>query len=210
MVLLIDYGMGNLRSVEKALEKVGAAVRVSSDPRDIEKADLVVVPGVGAFDHAVRELKDRKLFDPIRSAVKAGKPYLGLCLGLQLLFDRSDEGSEEGWGILGGSVLRFPHFMKTPHMGWNRVRLATPALEREFGIQGDGRFYFVHSYFVVPRDRSDVFATTDYGFDFVSAVRRGNILATQFHPEKSQAQGLRFLKAAVRELTSGAKIGAAR
>lgn len=203
MILLIDYGMGNLRSVEKALEAVGASVRVSSDPRDLEKAGLVVLPGVGAFDHAVRELKSRKLFDPIRACVAAGKPYLGLCLGLQLLFDRSDEGAEEGWGLLGGSVLRFPHFMKTPHMGWNRVRLASQALDRRFGIEGDGRFYFVHSYFVVPRDRSDVFGTTDYGFDFVSAVRRKNILATQFHPEKSQAQGLRFLKAAVQELVPG-------
>lgn len=201
MIHLVDYGMGNLRSVQKALEAVGAPARVSSDPADIDRASLIVVPGVGAFDHAVRELKSRKLFEPIRTAVKAGKPYLGLCLGLQLLFDRSDEGTEEGWGILGGSVLRFPHFMKTPHMGWNRVRLATPQLDRQFGIEGDGRFYFVHSYFVVPRDRSDAFATTDYGFDFVSAVRRGNIMATQFHPEKSQAQGLRFLKAAVRELT---------
>lgn len=206
MILLVDYGMGNLRSVEKALETVGAPVRVSSDPGDLAKAALVVLPGVGAFDHAVRELKRRKLFDPIRKAVEAGKPYLGLCLGLQLLFDRSDEGSEEGWGLLGGSVLRFPHFLKTPHMGWNRVRLAAPALERQFGIEGDGRFYFVHSYFVVPRDRTDILGTTDYGFDFVSAVRRKNIMATQFHPEKSQAQGLRFLKAAVRELAPEALI----
>lgn len=201
MVLLVDYGMGNLRSVEKALEAVGADVRVSSSPADIDRARLVVVPGVGAFDHAVRELKSRKLFDPIRKAAAAGKPYLGLCLGMQLLFDCSDEGREEGWGLLRGSVLRFPHFMKTPHMGWNRVRLATPALERAYGIEGDGRFYFVHSYFVASRDAADVFGTTDYGFDFTSAVKKGNIMATQFHPEKSQAQGLRFLKAAVRELT---------
>jgi imidazole glycerol-phosphate synthase subunit HisH len=201
MVLLVDYGMGNLRSVEKALEAVGADVRVSSSPADIDRARLVVVPGVGAFDHAVRELKSRKLFDPIRRAAASGKPYLGLCLGMQLLFERSDEGVEEGWGLLRGSVLRFPRFMKTPHMGWNRVRLATPALERAYGIEGDGRFYFVHSYFVASRDASDAFGTTDYGFDFTSAVKKGNIMATQFHPEKSQAQGLRFLKAAVRELT---------
>lgn len=201
MILLIDYGMGNLRSVEKALEQVGASVRVSSDPRDLEQANLVVLPGVGAFDHAVRELKDRKLFDPIRKTVAAGKPYLGLCLGMQLLFERSDEGTEEGWGLLGGSVLRFPRALKTPHMGWNRVRLATPELDQKFGIEGDGRFYFVHSYFVVPSDRTDIFGTTDYGFDFASVVRRKNILATQFHPEKSQSQGLRFLKAALKELT---------
>jgi glutamine amidotransferase len=201
MILLVDYGMGNLRSVQKALEAVGAPAIVSCDPADIDRARLVVVPGVGAFDHAVRELKSRGLFDPIRKAAAAGKPYLGLCLGMQLLFDRSAEGTEEGWGLLRGTVLRFPHFMKSPHMGWNRVRLATPALERTYGIEGDGRFYFVHSYFVVPKDTADTFGTTDYGFDFTSAVRKGNIMATQFHPEKSQAQGLRFLKSAVRELT---------
>lgn len=201
MILLVDYGMGNLRSVQKALEAVGAPAKVSCDPADIDRARLVVVPGVGAFDHAVRELKSRGLFDPIRKAAAAGKPYLGLCLGMQLLFDRSAEGTEEGWGLLRGSVLRFPHFMKSPHMGWNRVRLATAAMDRNYGIEGDGRFYFVHSYFVVPKDAADTFGTTDYGFDFTSAVRKGNIMATQFHPEKSQAQGLRFLKAAVRELT---------
>ncbi len=201
MILLVDYGMGNLRSVEKALEAVGAPARVSSSPEDVGRAKLIVVPGVGAFDHAVRELKARKLFDPIRKAAAEGKPYLGLCLGMQLLFARSDEGTEEGWGLLRGNVQRFPHSLKTPHMGWNRVRLATPALERAYGIEGDGRFYFVHSYYVTAHDASDTFGTTDYGFDFTSAVKKGNIMATQFHPEKSQAQGLRFLKAAVKELT---------
>ncbi len=205
MILLVDYGMGNLRSVEKALEAVGASVRVSSDARDIAGARLVVVPGVGAFDHAVQELKSRGLFEPIRAAALSGKPYLGLCLGMQLLFERSDEGREEGWGILKGKVVRFPHFMKTPHMGWNRVRLASAAEDRAFGIEGDGRFYFVHSYFAAPADPADVFATTDHSFEFVSAVRRGNILATQFHPEKSQAQGLRFLKAAIASLSGGGK-----
>jgi glutamine amidotransferase len=201
MILLVDYGMGNLRSVEKALEAVGAPAKVSSSPADIDRAKLIVVPGVGAFDHAVRELKARGLFDPIRKAAAAGRSYLGLCLGMQLLFARSDEGTEEGWGLLRGNVLRFPHSLKTPHMGWNRVRLATSELERAYGIEGDGRFYFVHSYYVTAQDPADVFGTTDYGFDFTSAVKKGNIMATQFHPEKSQAQGLRFLKAAVAELT---------
>lgn len=202
MILLVDYGMGNLCSVEKALEAVGAAdVCVSSSPADIDRARLIVVPGVGAFDHAVLELKARGLFAPIRKAAAGGKPYLGLCLGMQLLFERSEEGAEAGWGLLRGEVRRFSHSLKTPHMGWNQVRLATPELERAYGIEGDGRFYFVHSYYVTARDKSDILGTTDYGSDFTSAVKKGNIMATQFHPEKSQAQGLRFLKAAVAELT---------
>ena len=201
MILLIDYGMGNLRSVEKALERVGARVRVSSDPADVERARCLVVPGVGSFDHAVIELRKRKLFEPICQAIREGKPYLGLCLGLQLLFPRSDEGREEGFGILPGKVIAFPRLLKSPHMGWNKVRWC----QKDWSGGNLGKspyFYFVHSYYVVPNDPSVSLGMTDYGVEFTSAVRKDNVLATQFHPEKSQTNGLLFLKNYVEEIKS--------
>ena len=194
MILIVDYGMGNLRSVEKALTHLGASVRVSGEPDLVSKADRIVLPGVGAFDHAVTELKTRRLFDPIRDAVLAGKPYLGLCLGLQLLFEASEEGTEKGFGILKGRVRRFPPVLKVPHMGWNQVRFASPDCPFWKGIAPDSYFYFVHSYYAEPADASVVEGHTEYGTPFASVVRKNRIFATQFHPEKSQETGLKLLK----------------
>lgn len=193
MILIIDYGMGNLRSVEKAFQKVGADVRVSSNPADFARADKVVVPGVGSFDHAVNELKARKLWEPLKAWIAADKPYLGLCLGMQLLFERSAEGKETGLGVMKGEVERFPTGLKVPHMGWNTVKRGGGAALWK-GIPEAAAFYFVHSFFVKPADQKTVAGETSYGKDFVSAIHKGRVFATQFHPEKSQEHGLRLLR----------------
>jgi len=195
-IAIIDYQMGNLRSVQKGFEKVGHAATITSDPAELEKADRVVLPGVGAFGDAIAELRRRDLVQPIRDAVDSGKPFLGICLGLQLLFDVGYEGGEfEGLGILRGKVVRFdlPPTLKVPHMGWNRctVKRRAPILE---GLADGTFFYFVHSYYGVPEDRNDVMLEADYGGSFCAAVWRDNVFATQFHPEKSQADGLRILR----------------
>jgi len=197
MIVIVDYGMGNLRSVAKAVEALEAEVRVSSLPKDIEQADKLILPGVGAFPAAMRELWDRKLVEPIAAALRSGRPYLGICLGLQLLFERSEEGGgAPGFGLLPGFVKRLPsaNGLKVPHMGWNqiaRARRACPLLE---GIPDGSYFYFVHSYYGDPTTYADVTLETDYGTRFASMVWRDNIFATQFHPEKSQALGLRLLR----------------
>jgi len=192
MICLVDYGMGNLRSVEKALERIGARVQRSSDPSLIQDAKAIVVPGVGSFDHAVDELKQRQLFKPIVEAIHAGKPYLGLCLGLQLLFSRSEEGRREGFGILPGKVTAFPGSLKTPHMGWNEVEWTEQVPGQSEGSRAS--YYFVHSYYVEPENSDVVAGWTTYGVRFASVIRHQNIVATQFHPEKSQANGLSFLR----------------
>ena len=197
MIVIVDYGMGNLRSVFKALESLKAPVYVSSDPTDVAKADKIILPGVGAFPAAMRELASRKLIEPIKSAIAKGTPYLGICLGLQLLFEHSEEGEgAEGLGILPGSVKRFPgsSSLKVPHMGWNQVngmQNGCPLLKE---IPKGSFFYFVHSYYADPMDRSLVALETDYGTRFAAMVWRQNLFATQFHPEKSQAIGLRLLQ----------------
>ncbi|MBI4335597.1 MAG: imidazole glycerol phosphate synthase subunit HisH [Candidatus Omnitrophica bacterium] len=211
MIAVIDYGMGNLRSVEKALARLGFAVKVTSSKTDIAKAKGLVLPGVGAFGDAMSELKKRDLVKPITDAIHAKKPYLGICLGLQLLFTQSEEkGLHKGFGIIKGSVIRFPEERfrkenrKIPHMGWNQIersrrhiRSSTkhaagcPLLE---GIPDGGYFYFVHSYYPKPEDDSLILTTTEYGVRFASSVCKANIYATQFHPEKSQALGLRILE----------------
>jgi imidazole glycerol-phosphate synthase subunit HisH len=196
MITIVDYGMGNLRSVQKGFEKVGHPALVSSDPGEVAAADKLVVPGVGAFEDAVDELNRRGLTEPILAAIEAGKPFLGICLGLQLLFDVSYEhGEHRGFGVVPGEVVRFdlPGQYSVPHMGWNqlRIRRRPPILE---GIEEGDYFYFVHSYYVAPRDPEVVATTTDYPDPFCSMVWRGNLFATQFHPEKSQAKGLRILK----------------
>lgn len=197
MIAIIDYQMGNLRSVQKGFEKVGHAATITSDPAAIAAADKIVLPGVGAFGDAIRELRRRDLVQPIRDAVAAGKPFLGICLGLQLLFDVGYEGGEfEGLGILRGKCVRFsdlPHEFKVPHMGWNRGIIKRPAPLLK-GIDDGSYFYFVHSYYVVPDDPALVAIETDYGHPFCAAVWRENLFATQFHPEKSQATGLQILK----------------
>ena len=188
--------MGNLRSVAKAFEVCGAKPKVTSRPGDIERAEKIVLPGVGAFTHAMKELKTRKLTGPLESKIGSGTPYLGLCLGLQLLFSWSEEGERvKGLGIIPGPVRRFRlKGLKVPHMGWNRVALKKKNCPLFKKAASGGYFYFVHSYYGVPEDHSWVLATTRYGRDFCSAVWKENIFATQFHPEKSQAAGLKLIK----------------
>ncbi|HEX6986750.1 MAG TPA: imidazole glycerol phosphate synthase subunit HisH [Planctomycetaceae bacterium] len=196
MITIVDYGMGNLRSVQKAFERVGVEAAVTSDPREVAGAEQLVLPGVGAFRDAIAELRRKDLVGPVLDHVAAGKPFLGICLGLQLLFDASEEGGEhEGLGVLRGRVVRFPERpgFKVPHMGWNRLRRSGDA-PIFADIPDDAYFYFVHSYHVVPEDESVVAARTDYILPFVSAVARDNLFAVQFHPEKSQRHGLRLLR----------------
>jgi glutamine amidotransferase len=196
MIAIVDYQMGNLRSVQKALEKVGHPATITGDPQQVAAAEKIILPGVGAFRDAIAELRRRELIEPIKEAIEAGKPFLGICLGLQLLFDVSyEDGQYEGLGILPGEVKRFelPHEFKVPHMGWNQVRLRRrPPLFT--GVDDNRHFYFVHSYYVVPRDESVISGETDYHRPFCSMVWRDNLVATQFHPEKSQADGLKLLK----------------
>ncbi len=195
MIVIVDYGMGNLRSVEKAFEANGAHPKISSSAKDIEKAEKLVVPGVGAFTHAMKELKKLGLVEPIKEKIRSGAPYLGVCLGLQLLFSRSEEGERmKGLDIISGSVVRFKGKLKIPHMGWNTLetkKRGCPVLKK---IKDKDYFYFVHSYYGVPEDKSWVLATTGYGAHFCSAIWKENIFATQFHPEKSQAGGLQIIR----------------
>jgi glutamine amidotransferase len=196
MLAIIDYQLGNLRSVQKGFEKVGHAATITSDPAVLAKADKVVLPGVGAFGDAMAELRRRDLVGPIRQAIDSGKPFLGICLGLQLLFDVGYEGGRlEGLSVLRGACVRFklPHKLKVPHMGWNELilRRRPPVLK---GLAEGTHVYFVHSYYVVPQDQSVVATETDYGGRFCSMIWRDNVFATQFHPEKSQSDGLAILK----------------
>jgi glutamine amidotransferase len=194
MITIIDYGMGNLRSVEKALEKVGAEVRVSRDPDDIRSADHIVLPGVGAFGDAMANLGKRGLVEVIKEEVGAGKPFLGICLGLDLIFEESDEhGLHQGLGLLPGRVELLPTELKIPHIGWNKVQIEKESRLLD-GIPDESFFYFVHSYAVFPSQDSDILCTTDYGCRFVSAVENRNIAAFQFHPEKSSSLGLTILR----------------
>ncbi len=192
VIAIVDYGMGNLRSVEKAFAHLGADARVTAEPKDLENAAKIVLPGVGAFDQAVVELQKRGLFQTIQKNIRGGKPFLGLCLGLQLLFESSDEGKERGFGILPGRVKRFEGKLKIPHMGWNRVELRDKAFKSWDGIADGAWFYFVHSFYAP--DGPECAASTEYGARFASVIAKDNVLATQFHPEKSQENGLRVLK----------------
>ena len=193
---IVDYGMGNLRSVEKAFERVGQAADVTRDAERIHGAPGVVLPGVGAFGACMANLRALGLLEPVREAINAGRPFLGICLGMQLLFDESEEfGPIEGLHILPGRVVRFPSDAerKVPHMGWNTLRMARP-VPHLAGI-GDGAYvYFVHSYYPVPADPAIVATATPYGVEFASSVMCDNVFACQFHPEKSQAVGLRLLE----------------
>jgi glutamine amidotransferase len=195
MIAIVDYGMGNIRSVEKAFIKIGADVRITSDPKVIADAKGVVLPGVGAFKDCMRNLDNLRLLDSIKKEIGKGKPYLGICLGLQILFSESEEfGFCRGMDVFRGKVVKFTFDgLKIPHMGWNTARLLRkpPVFD---GIQDNSYFYFVHSYYVVPEDEGIVASRTDYGVDFVSMVWKDNIFATQFHPEKSQELGLKILK----------------
>ncbi|MAF10954.1 imidazole glycerol phosphate synthase subunit HisH [Candidatus Poribacteria bacterium] len=195
MIAIIDYGMGNLRSVTKALEYVGAEPTVTSDPNVVANADAVVLPGQGAFGAAMQRLDAAGMTDAVRDSVAAGKPYLGICLGLQVLFQSSEEAPDaRGFGLLAGTVDRFEPGLKVPHMGWNQLvhRKPTPHFRT---LDDDDYLYFVHSYYVAPRDPEVIAAETDYGVRFTSAIHADNMCAMQFHPEKSQRVGLGILEA---------------
>ena len=196
MIIIVDYGMGNLRSVQKGFERVGFRPEISSDPKVVAGAEKLVLPGVGAFRDAMAELKRSELVKPVVDAIHSGVPFLGICLGLQLLFEVSYEGGEhEGLGVLPGTVVRFdlPKPYKVPHMGWNQAMIRRPAPILE-GVAEGSYLYFVHSYFVVPRDETLVAVETDYGGRFCAMVWRDNLYAAQFHPEKSQRVGMKILE----------------
>ena len=198
-IAIIDYKAGNLRSVQKALEECGATAHITADAEDISAADGVVFPGQGACDASMLSIRERGLFEIIRHSIDSGKPFLGVCLGLQLLLESSEEGEEPCLAILKGSTKRLPPEkteqvgLKIPHMGWNSVSLSVqhPVFE---GIPNDSYFYFVHSYYANPEDKDVVAGVTNYGIDFCSAVAWDNVAAVQFHPEKSGAVGLRLYR----------------
>ena len=195
MIAIVDYGMGNLRSVQKALEFVGAQAEITHVPDDILKADKVVLPGVGAFAVAVEKLQTLKLIKPLITTIKSDKPFLGICLGLQLLFSESQEAKGiKGLNIFKGTVNKFAD-LKVPHIGWNQIKIQNSKDAKLFdGVKDQANMYFCHSYYVEPRDKNIISTTTDYGRDFVSAVSRGNTFGVQFHPEKSQSVGLKILE----------------
>jgi glutamine amidotransferase len=191
-VAIIDYGAGNLRSVAKALESLGAKPLVTSDPKEMEAADAIVLPGQGACDSAMVALKSHELIDTVKQAINSGQPFFGVCLGLQLLFDSTEEGNADCLGIIPGRVKRFPSGLKVPHMGWNTVEFQDTEHPVFQDIPQGSHFYFVHSFYADPESSDVVAATTEYGLDFCSAVAQGNLVATQFHPEKSGPMGLKL------------------
>ncbi|MCE5300993.1 MAG: imidazole glycerol phosphate synthase subunit HisH [Spirochaetia bacterium] len=195
-IAVIDYGMGNLHSVMKALEYTGVPAVLTCDPKVIEKSCGIILPGVGAFKDAMKEIKKRKLQGVLTSQVKAGKPILGICLGMQLLFSLSTEfGSHKGLGFIKGRVVRFKKGMKVPHMGWNRAEIANNASRIFRGMKDDEYFYFVHSYYVVPSSPKVILTKTGYGNTiFTSSVEQGNVFGFQFHPEKSGERALKVYR----------------
>ena len=203
---IVDYSSGNLRSVQKAFEHVGVAAVVGSDPRAIKDAAALVLPGVGAFGAAMEQLESRRLIEPLVERMKAGVPFLGLCLGLQVLFEGSEEDpGVPGLGLIRGDVRALPATVKVPHIGWNQAELCTCS-DLFDGIPDGSAFYFVHSYAVVPRSPGDVLCMTDYdGVTFVSGIEAGNLAAVQFHPEKSSTLGLRFYRNFARKAGLGVR-----
>ena len=196
-VAVIDYESGNLRSVSRALAKAGAEPVVTSDPRVLLECPAAVLPGVGAGDSAMKSLNDRGLAGPVQEFVSSGRPFLGVCLGLQLLMDRTEEGDASCLGLVSGVTRKLPDGLKVPHMGWNQVALKAthPVLD---GIPDNAHFYFVHSYYGDPADEGVVAGVTEYGRSFCSIIVRDNLVATQFHPEKSGTLGLRLYESFVK------------
>lgn len=196
MITIVDYGMGNLRSVEKAFERIDQPVETTAEPSNVSQAEALVVPGVGAFDRAVENLEESGLWEPIQTHLETGKPYLGICLGLQLLFETSEEGERNGLGRYRGTVQKFnkKDVRLIPHMGWNDVKWRGEVAALAPKETNHPSYYFVHSYYPKPADSSIVAGTTEYGTEFCSAIRDGNTIAVQFHPEKSQYAGLDLLK----------------
>jgi glutamine amidotransferase len=196
-MVIVDYGMANLRSVQKAFEQVGHAATITSDPDRVREADKLVLPGVGAFRDAIARLRETRLDAAILDYIPSGRPFLGICLGLQLLFARDHEdGLHEGLGYLAGEVVRFGSApgLKVPHMGWNTLDFPRPNCPLFAGLPPKPAVYFVHSYYADPADRGVIAATADYPQAFTAAVWRDNVFATQFHPEKSQGVGLQMLR----------------
>lgn len=190
-ISIVDYGVGNLHSIRRGIELAGADARVTSDRTEIEAADAIVLPGVGAFDDAIDGLKDK--LEPIMDEVRNGKPLLGICLGMQLLLTKSEEGKSMGLNMIPGEVVRLPKGLKVPQMGWNslEIRREHPVIE---GITPSSYVYFVHSYYSRPKDSSTILTTTDYGIEFPSIIAKDSIVGVQFHPEKSSKIGLQLLK----------------
>jgi glutamine amidotransferase len=194
-IVIVDYGMANLRSVQKAFEKMGFAADISGDPNRLAEADKMVLPGVGAFRDAIARLRETGLVEPIQSHVHAGKPFFGICLGLQLLFTTSyEDGVYKGLDLFPGEVVRFGELpgLKVPHMGWNQLYIRKPAPHLA-GLGENPSVYFVHAYYVAPKDPGLIATETDYPTPFTSAIWQDNVFATQFHPEKSQRVGLSML-----------------
>ena len=206
MIALLDYGAGNLRSVEKALRFVGGNVRLVQSPDGMKNASAVVLPGVGAFDDCVNAMQRQELLEATREFVGTGRPFLGICIGYQALFERSEEfdSSATGLGLFAGKVVRFPdgQKLKIPQIGWNQIQIVQPECPVFSGVENGSHVYFVHSFYPQPEDDSIAATRTTYGVDFISAVWRENVFATQFHPEKSQKVGLKILENFV-NLTKG-------
>ena len=196
MIGVIDYGAGNLRSVCNSLKKLSVNSTLIRSPEDIKDISSIIFPGVGSFGDSSEQLKKQRLFDPIKSWLKEDRPFLGICIGFQMLFEKSDESpNSDGFGIIPGKVVRFPeeNSLKVPHMGWNEIKFENSSDPIWQGIKTSTHFYFVHSYYPEPLESNSVSSITSYGLEFASSVRCGNIFGTQFHPEKSQAAGLKLI-----------------
>ncbi len=198
MIALMDYGSGNMRSVEKALRKVGADVKVIATPEGLKEARAAVLPGVGAFDDCISAMQKQELLECMRGFIKSGRPFLGICVGYQALFERSEEFNScaAGLGVFKGKVVRFKEQpgLKVPQIGWNQIQFASAKCPLFKGVADKSYVYFVHSFFPKPEDESIVSARTEYGETFASAIWKDNVFATQFHPEKSQSIGLKLLE----------------
>ena len=200
-IAIVDYQAGNVRSVQKAFQKVGGHASITSDPDEVIRADALVVPGQGASDSSMIHMREKGLVEPIKEFIASGKPFFGVCLGLQLLMKNSEEGDEPCLGVLQGRTRRLPPGQKIPHMGWNQVdfHIRHPVFDT---IPDGSHFYFVHSYYADPDDKSVVACTADYGVDFCSGAVRENVVAVQFHPEKSGALGLKIYKNFIEDIKS--------